>query len=265
MVVVVVCLVILGGGWFLYRRHAAQAELQKAKGLSKPATVSEFPADLSQPAEKNPQPASSSATASSGNAAPTRATPTEKIAQQPPSPSRQTPARSSGTETRQGQLAIAQAAPGADSARVSTSHIDSGTVSRPLPSGFPQPPTEAYGATTTLAPSRMPTAPPTAAPSSGEIPVARSSPLRAQPPTRNGMLQWSGEADKDGTIVIEGNRSSVGTLSGELPGVPVLIDLNSKEFGVAEPPSPSNGWKRLVIRSRKKQRAAITINWTALP
>jgi hypothetical protein len=76
-----------------------------------------------------------------------------------------------------------------------------------------------------------------------------------------GVLTWTGDIDKNGTIVIEGGQASSGTLKGKLPSVPVILDINTKEFALAEVPSPSNGWNRLVIRSRNKRQTTISINW----
>ena len=76
---------------------------------------------------------------------------------------------------------------------------------------------------------------------------------------------WSGTLEKNGVLVIEDRHASHGTLTGELPGVPVEIEVDAKEFGVAEAPAPSNGWKRIAIRSRRKRSASLTIKWTALP
>jgi hypothetical protein len=101
-----------------------------------------------------------------------------------------------------------------------------------------------------------------------EVPSAPAGPAPVPTPytgQRSGTLSWSGTLEKDGVVVIDGNRASAGSVTGELPGVPVEIDLNAKEFGVAEAPSPSNGWKRIAIRSRRKRTAVVTIKWTALP
>jgi hypothetical protein len=69
--------------------------------------------------------------------------------------------------------------------------------------------------------------------------------------------------EAQGVITIEGDHASPGSLIGGLPGVPVQIELISKDAAVAEAPAPSNGWKRISIRSRKRQ-TAIAFKWTAL-
>lgn len=97
------------------------------------------------------------------------------------------------------------------------------------------------------------------------IAVATPPPLTSGDETGLGStINWSGQLEKDGLIRIEGNRASIGSMTGELPGVPVVIDLDSKEFAVAEAPAPSNGWKRLVIRSRHRRHSVILIKWSIL-
>ncbi len=104
-------------------------------------------------------------------------------------------------------------------------------------------------------------------PLSGSSTSAPSGPASIPPYTgqRSGTLLWSGTLEKDGVVTIEGNHASTGSLTGELPGVPVEIDVDAREFGVAEAPAPTNGWKRIAIRSRRKRNAVVTIKWTALP
>jgi hypothetical protein len=123
------------------------------------------------------------------------------------------------------------------------------TASLPSPGSVPPPKS---------APSPIP-------PKTASLPSTPPAPTSTSRGQRSGIIQWSGTLEKEGMVVIEGNHSSAGTITGELPGVPVLIDVDTREFGVAEAPSPSNGWKRIVIRSRKKQHTVVTIKWTALP
>jgi hypothetical protein len=62
-------------------------------------------------------------------------------------------------------------------------------------------------------------------------------------------------------VVINGTQVSVGRLTGELPGVPVVIQLETDDFMVIDAPGPGNGWKRLSLRSRRRIRHAVTIKW----
>jgi hypothetical protein len=97
-----------------------------------------------------------------------------------------------------------------------------------------------------------PTAPPPAPPKSGYT----------GPST--GTLRWFGTVEADGVVEINADRSAAGTMTGALPGVPVLVQLVSKDVVIIEAPAPANAWRRLRLRSRVKQSALI-IQWTVLP
>ncbi len=73
---------------------------------------------------------------------------------------------------------------------------------------------------------------------------------------RSGRLIWTGELARRGVVEIDGAHASIGTLSGALPGVPVVLKLHPAEFGpgglvaytadsgshAREAPGPGNGW-----------------------
>jgi hypothetical protein len=70
---------------------------------------------------------------------------------------------------------------------------------------------------------------------------------------------------KNGMLTIDGGQASTGSLTGELPGVPVMIDgIQPSDVGMAEAPSPANSWKRMVLRSRVNRRTVVTIRWTVV-
>ncbi len=77
-----------------------------------------------------------------------------------------------------------------------------------------------------------------------------------------GTLIWSGQVEKDTLIRIEGDRVSPGRLTGELPGVPVIIDVPPDSLAIVEGPSEANHYKRLYLRSLKRLRSAVVIKWT---
>ena len=76
-----------------------------------------------------------------------------------------------------------------------------------------------------------------------------------------GTLIWSGEIGENTLVVINGTQVSIVRLTGELPGVPVIIQLETDDFMVIDAPGPGNGWKRLSLRSRRRLRHAVTIKW----
>ncbi len=98
-------------------------------------------------------------------------------------------------------------------------------------------------------------------------PAPSAPPALAQPAysgPRSGYVIWSGQLEREGLVEITGGRASIGTLRGELPGVPVLVEIEPKDVGVAEAAGPQNGWKRLVLRSRNRRLSVVTIKWTVM-
>jgi hypothetical protein len=92
--------------------------------------------------------------------------------------------------------------------------------------------------------------------------VTQLTELTVAPPM-SGELVWRGELPRDRVLTIQdGKYASIGTLSGELPGVPVRIDIEPRRLAVVTPPSPENGWKLLVIHSGSEPRQEIRIKWT---
>jgi len=65
-------------------------------------------------------------------------------------------------------------------------------------------------------------------------------------------------------MTLENGHASQGTLNGSLPGVPVIIEVEPKDIGVVEAPSPSNRWQKLVLRSRRNMNVVVTIRWRVL-
>jgi hypothetical protein len=93
------------------------------------------------------------------------------------------------------------------------------------------------------------------------------TPKQAAPAVQHattGMLVWTGALDKHTTVTIDGRVASSGSLEGALPGIPVMIEVEPAGVGIAEAPSPSNEWKRIVLRCRKGNFSRVTIRWHAL-
>jgi hypothetical protein len=79
-----------------------------------------------------------------------------------------------------------------------------------------------------------------------------------------GFVIWSGVLRRDSAIEIDGNHSSNGNLYGELPGVPVSVNVNPEDIAIQEVPGPDNDWKRLVLRSKTQRHIVVTINWKTI-
>lgn len=104
-------------------------------------------------------------------------------------------------------------------------------------------------------------------------PVTQTAPQTTAPPAStaarytgpsSGMLMWSGKLDKNAVVTINGSSASSGTLTGALPGVPVTIETDLTNIGFAETPSPSNGWKKVSLRSKKSQNIVVNIRWRVI-
>ena len=115
-------------------------------------------------------------------------------------------------------------------------------------------------------PSQLPTLPsrPGVTSSAGGMPGSGSATRTIYNGPRFGTLRWSGVVEEGGVITIDGDRASSGTLNGALPGLPIQVELVSKHAAISEAPAPSNGWKRIAIRSSKRQ-TEIALKWTVLP
>jgi hypothetical protein len=91
------------------------------------------------------------------------------------------------------------------------------------------------------------------------VPPAAAPP---RPAKASGVLVWSGQLEKGRPVLLEALQASAGTLHGDpLPGMPVIIELEPRDLAVAEAPSPSNGWRRLVFRSLNKRNIVVTMRW----
>jgi len=98
-------------------------------------------------------------------------------------------------------------------------------------------------------------------------PSQQPMPYRPEKPTQHassGVLVWTGSLDKHTVVTIDGRTASSGSLRGALPGIPVMIEVEPVGVGIAEAPSPSNGWKRIVLRCRKGNFNQVTIRWRPL-
>lgn len=237
-----------GGGWWYYQRGQAAgseaASTQAAVPMSQttaPAATASQPAPVSQPG------------------------PTEQSSPSPPATPQPAPSRTGGSE------------PEARRSPVQTQGVQ---PAQPLPAGqTPVRPIERAPASVQqvaatpqqAAPTPAVQAPPPAtAPPVVETPRppavrTEPAPQRPQPSVpAAGLLTWSGKLKKNEAVAIDGTGASTGTLQGSLPGVPVMIEIEPKEIGVAEAPGPGNGWRRLVLRSRADRNMVVTIRWQRL-
>jgi len=96
------------------------------------------------------------------------------------------------------------------------------------------------------------------------ITVAATQAPPVTPRSSSGVIVWTGSLDKHSVVTIDGGSASSGRVQGILPGIPVSIEVEPSGVGVAEAPSPNNGWKRIVLRCRKGNFSQVTIRWHVL-
>lgn len=99
-----------------------------------------------------------------------------------------------------------------------------------------------------------------------------SPPAYHGPPS--GRIIWIGQLAKGAEIVIKGGRCSRGSVTAELPGVPVQVRVYPAELtsegitmfasdrrgaGVVEPPGPQNGWNRTVFVWQPKRARDVVV------
>jgi hypothetical protein len=100
-------------------------------------------------------------------------------------------------------------------------------------------------------------------PRTAVVPPPTPQPVQPAVPS-SGTVIWSGHIDKNALITIQGDSPSSGRLEGQLPGVPVMIQIHPKDIGVAEFPGPENGWKKVVLRGNKSRDVVVRIQWQTL-
>jgi hypothetical protein len=100
----------------------------------------------------------------------------------------------------------------------------------------------------------------------GKEPVSVSSTPPPYHGPSSGTLVWEGEVTGAELVTIEDGAASSGkVVTGMLPGVPCLVQSSDpKRVSIAIAPSPSNQWKRIVLRIQGNGHARVKVTW-ALP
>jgi serine/threonine protein kinase len=80
-------------------------------------------------------------------------------------------------------------------------------------------------------------------------------------PFASGTINWTGKLGKNAILVITSRNASIGSLTGELPGRPVSIQLEPSDLVVRQMPDKANNWKQIMLYSGSKKYTSITIRW----
>jgi hypothetical protein len=79
----------------------------------------------------------------------------------------------------------------------------------------------------------------------------------------SGVLIWEGTVLGTQMITIEDGHADMGSVTGLLPGVPVLIQpTDPKRVAIASAPNPGSNYKRIVIRATANGRMRIVLHWS---
>jgi hypothetical protein len=272
--VVVGCIALLGGGGFLAYRHLGanrQSEPAARGGSQTPAAVG--PSSSSQPRSSSAPPAVPTATvppqtsrtpvpsaAGSGSPANSGASVQGGTAPLPPAsrPMPATPPVSPAPANHRAGESLGMAGGVAGPASPAP-----GVQGNSSP-GIAVPAANSSGAAAgelTRAAVVNPTS--AAAPRTAAPPPPASQPVQPAVPS-SGTVVWSGHLSKDALVSIQGHSASSGTLEGQLPGVPVMIQVYPNDIGVAEFPGPQNGWEKVVLRGNKSRDVIVRIQWQTL-
>jgi len=91
----------------------------------------------------------------------------------------------------------------------------------------------------------------------------RANPLSTYTGPRFGTIVWQGEVHGTELITIDNGSASIGTITGRLPGVPVLVQpVNNKKVGIASSPAPGNNYRSMVFRISGNGPVQLTFQWS---
>lgn len=79
---------------------------------------------------------------------------------------------------------------------------------------------------------------------------------------RSGTIAWKGVIRGVELITIDGNKASVGTVTGELPGVPVLINPVKSKVAIVRSPSPRDRFRSLTLRVTGNGQMRLVFHWS---
>jgi hypothetical protein len=89
-------------------------------------------------------------------------------------------------------------------------------------------------------------------------PEEYSGPLR-------GNLIWTGSLNPGAALTIQGGQAIAGNLLGDLPRVPVTVDVIGAGATVAEQPSAANQFDRVVVRNASSTAIqSMVIRWRVM-
>ncbi|MBZ5621575.1 MAG: hypothetical protein LAQ69_23030 [Acidobacteriia bacterium] len=74
---------------------------------------------------------------------------------------------------------------------------------------------------------------------------------------------WAGELE-NGQEIDLGASSTIGSVSGSLPGVPVTVEVHPSSVRIVTPPGPQNQWRHLVLHNDGQKQVVIVVRWSTV-
>ena len=97
-----------------------------------------------------------------------------------------------------------------------------------------------------------------------EVPAPKPKQLNvsaAKPDAASGVLTWSGNLEKNTLLVISEQTANIGSISGQLPGKPVTIEVEPADLIIRQPPAEVNRWNQIILYSGNQRYSNIAILW----
>jgi tRNA A-37 threonylcarbamoyl transferase component Bud32 len=116
-------------------------------------------------------------------------------------------------------------------------------------------------------PQPIPKRPAPAKPAAMNMPI----PAPKQPETHavqlhpaSGVITWSGSLEKNSVLVITDKGVTIGSITGQLPGKPVHIEVEPRDITIRQKPGENNHWDQMILYSGNQRYTSITIHWKIL-
>jgi hypothetical protein len=93
--------------------------------------------------------------------------------------------------------------------------------------------------------------------------LANAAKTPEQPVATEGRLVWTGDLDTGQEIDL-GSSAVASSVSGSLPGVPVVVEVHPNTVRIVSPPGAQNGWRHLVLHNDGKKQVLILVKWAVL-
>jgi serine/threonine protein kinase len=92
----------------------------------------------------------------------------------------------------------------------------------------------------------------------------RAAAVPSKPAPITGVMTWSGKLGRNSILVITAQQSNIGTVTGQLPGRPVEIEVEPPGVVIRQMPAKTNNWNQIMLYSGSEKYNSITIHWRTI-